>query len=125
MNQFRMCGNTVEIFRYSLTWNETYEEYSEPDEDGNISITVKEGDAKIAEYAVSDEHRDALLELHPDAEVTPLDVSSVEWLDGMEFPGGYAEAQAALERGYAVPKKSLEQIQADVDYIAIMTGVEL
>ena len=64
--------------------------------------------------------------------VTELDVSGVEWLEGLEVDS-FDEALAICEQGEAAyrakladaAQKSPDQLRADVDFISAMTGVEL
>ena len=111
---FRMLGDRVEILRYQITFSE---------EVCNRETGEMEQTERVL-YATSAGERDELLALYPGAEVDALDTTGVEWLDGLTFDS-FEEAEKALATGVYMQKKSVEQLQADIDYIAIMTGVEL
>ena len=111
---FRMIGNHVQILRYKLTCIE--KEYNR--ETGELEQTAR------TIYAANETEKNELLALHAGATTEALDTTEIEWLDGLTFDS-FEEAEKAQQSGIYLPKRSVLQLQADIDYIAIMTGVEL
>ena len=111
---FRMIGDRVEILRYKVTYLA---------EERNRETDKMEKVERIT-YAASEGEKDELLAMHDGATAEALDTDGIEWLDGLQFDS-FEEAERALATGAYLPKKSLEQLAADIDYIAIMTGVDL
>lgn len=82
--KYRFLGDTLQLVRYEITvtapWSETPSEYT----------------------AASDEEKNELLKRYPDAEVTAVDNSGFEWLDGEIFTNEEVRAGAvekAIEMG--------------------------
>jgi|GEM_PF-5185357 len=111
---FRMLGDKVEVLRFKVT----YQEEVQSRETGEMETTEQ------VLYAAYAEERDELLAFYEGAAAEMLATDGEEWLDGLTFDS-FEEAEKALAGGIYLPKKSMEQLQADIDYIAIMTGVEL
>ena len=113
---FRMLGKKVELYRYKVTYTEN--------EDTMI------------EYCISDEHKSEIEQMLADRgiifETTPIDQTSNEWFDGLEF-NSYDEALEVFNKGeqaYLQVKTVQElvdnlRLRSDIDYIAIMLGVEI
>lgn len=108
---FRLCGRTVEVYRYQA-------EYTE---DG-VSITRRFPTLEEAETT--------------GGTVTALDAGAWLWMDGIvveDVPDKYAEAVKIYNMGKeayeawtsARALESPEQLRADLDFLAIMQGVEL
>jgi hypothetical protein len=108
---FRMYGRIIQIYRYKV-------EYTDK----------STGNAMLAYCCTDEEAKDI------NGTVTKLDTSNYEWLDGIEVadvPDTFAEAikiydmgETAYKEQLAVPTES-EQLRADMDYLAVMMGVEL
>lgn len=115
---FRMYGRIVQIQRFEYTVSET-----EYDEEGNSHLVNR------LAYAPTEEEASAR-----GTNVQPLELESDAWMDGLEVadvPNTMAEAirirdmgQEAYEMSKAMDKTP-EQLQADIAYIAAMTGVDL
>jgi hypothetical protein len=106
-----MLGNTVELIRYVVTYDEE------------------------TENCISEEHKDEveerLTEQGVEFTTEEIDQTSNEWFDGLEF-NSYDEAlevfntgDDAYNEGLTEQETDAAQLRADVDYIAIMTGVDL
>lgn len=74
----------------------------------------------------------ASLGLNGQGQVTALDTTGLEWLDGLEVKDLaeateiYEMGQAEYERRVAYEQsKTPDQLRADLDYISLMTGVNL
>ena len=113
---FRMLGKKVELYRYKITYTENEE--------------------VMIEYCISDEHKDEIEQMLTDREITfettLIDQTSNEWFNGLEFDS-YDEALAVFSKGeqaYLQAKSTQElvnnlRLRSDIDYIAIMSGVEI
>ena len=80
--RYRFYGNELQLVRYE--------------------ITVAEGDESTVYTAADDAERDEILERYPDAEVTEVDNTGFEWLDGMIFTQEQqrnGEIEKAIEMG--------------------------
>ncbi len=91
---FRLYGREIQIYRFSVTYEE---EMPWLDEDG-----AEESRTQI-EYCNTESEAAAVAEAH-NGEVTALDSSAYEWLDGIEVadvPDTYAEAVKIYEMGQA------------------------
>lgn len=114
---FQTRGNTVEIFRYEARYTD------------KVS-----GEAVSRGYPTKEKAEQVVARRDADGQgtVIELDVSNLEWLDGLEA-ASFDEALAIYEAGEAAyraqlaeaAQKSPEQLRADVDYLSAMTGVEL
>ena len=113
---FRMLGKKVELYRYKVTYTEN--------EDTMI------------EYCISDEHKSEIEQMLADRgiifETTPIDQTSNEWFDGLEF-NSYDEALEVFNKGEQayLQEKTIQELmdnlrlRSDIDYLAIMLGVEV
>ncbi len=113
---FRMLGKKVELYRYTVTYTE----------DEEVMI----------EYCISEEHKNEIEQVLTDKEITfettLIDQTGNEWFNGLEFES-YDEALEVFNKGeqsYLQEKQRQEltnnfRLRADVDYIAIMSGVEI
>lgn len=114
---FRMLGPKVELIRYKIVYS---------DEDG----------ALVTENCVSEDHKNeieqALTSKGTAFTTAAVDQTGNEWISGLTFDSCDAarEALVAGEQAYAEKmsvKTSTEsmQLRADLDYLAILAGVEL
>lgn len=108
-------GNKIILCRYKITWtdeNDTYEQFVP---------TQAEADSLAQIYGGT---------------VETLDTSNDEWIDGIVLEPTKTPYDDALkiaqmgEQGYndivnAQKQTSIEQLRADLDFLSIMTGVEL
>ena len=113
---FRMLGKKVELIRYRITWQERGIEWQE--------------------NCVSEQHKSeveqALIARDISFTTQTINQTGNEWFNGLEF-NSYDEALEVFNAGQVVyeQKKSLRELtenlrlRADIDYIAIMTGVEV
>ena len=113
---FRMLGKKVELIRYKVTWQEDEQE--------------------IQENCISEEHKAEVeqrltgqgIEFTTEA----IDQTENEWFEGLEFDS-YDEALEVFNAGREAyeQRKQLQELtdnlrlRADIDYLAIMTGVEV
>lgn len=93
---FRMCGNTVEIYRYRVD----YTEQRDP-----------EGEPETASYCTPYEDDAQYVAQKHNATVVTLDTASYAWLDGLTFDS-YEEAAAAHDLGEAAYNAKVQQEQA-------------
>ena len=112
---FRMSGKKVELYRYTVTYTENEE--------------------VMIEYCISEEHKNEIEQVLTDKEVAfetiPIDQTGNEWFNGLEFDS-YDEALAVFSKGeqaYLQEKQSRvngqSRLRADIDYLAIMSEVDL
>lgn len=113
---FRMLGNKVELIRYKITWQKNRQE--------------------ITENCISEEHKNEVAQMLAEKEieftVQAINQTNNEWLDGLEF-SSYDEALEAFNKGeeaYNQERQRQElmnnlRLRADIDYIAVMSGVEI
>ena len=113
---FRMLGKKVELYRSKITYTEN--------------------DEGMIEYCISEEHKNEIEQKHTDKEIAfetkTIDQTSNEWFNGLEFDS-YDEALAVFSKGeqtYLQEKQRQEltdnlRLRADIDYLAIMSEVEL
>ena len=113
---FRMLGKKVELIRYKVTWQEDGQE--------------------MQEDCISEEHKNEveqkLTTKNIDFTTEAIDQTSNEWFDGLEF-NSYDEALAVFNKGeqaYLQEKQRQElmdniRLRTDIDYLAIMLGVEV
>lgn len=113
---FRLLGKKVELIRYIVHWQ-------------------AEG-RDMKERCVSEEHRNAveqgLIEQNIEFTTKAIDQTGNEWINGLEFDS-YDEALEAFNAGEEIynQQKSIQhltdnlRLRADIDYLAIMAGVEI
>ena len=117
---FRLLGNKVELVRYIVTWQETQ---------GEETIEMEE-------RCVSEEHKNEIEQKLTERGI-PFSTESItqvgnEWFNGLTF-GSYDEAKRVFEAGEAqfnLEKARTEltdnlRLRSDIDYIAIMSGVDI
>ena len=113
---FRMLGKKVELYRYTVTW--------------------QEDEREMQENCISEEHKAEVeqrltgqgIEFTTEA----IDQTDNEWFNGLEFDS-YDEALEVFNKGeqaYLQEKQRQEltdnlRLRADIDYLAIMSGVEI
>ena len=113
---FRMSDKKVELIRYKVTWQEDGQE--------------------MQENCISEEHKNEveqkLTTKNIDFTTEAIDQTDNEWFDGLEFDS-YDEALEVFNKGeqaYLQEKQRQEladnlKLRADIDYLAIMLGVEV
>ena len=113
---FRMLGRKVELIRYKVTWQEDEQE--------------------IQENCISEEHKaeveQRLTGQSIEFTTEAIDQTENEWFNGLEF-NSYDEALEVFNKGeqaYLQVKTVQElvdnlRLRSDIDYIAIMLGVEI
>ena len=113
---FRMLGTKIELYRYAVTHTENEE--------------------VMIEYCISEEHKNEIEQTLTDREIAfetkTIDQTSNEWFNGLEF-NSYDEALAVFNKGeqaYLQEKQGQEltdnlRLRADIDYLSIMSGVEI
>lgn len=113
---FRMLGNKVELIRYTVSY--------------------MQDEIKMQENCMSGEHKNEVEQMLVEGGIefitTAIDQSQNEWFNGLEF-NSYNEALTIFNQGENAYKQEIninqsvsnEQLRADTDYIAIMSGVEL
>ena len=113
---FRMLGKKVELIRYKVTWQEDGQE--------------------MQEDCISEEHKNEieqkLTTKNIDFTTEAMDQTENEWFNGLEF-NSYDEALEVFNKGeqaYLQVKTVPElvdnlRLRSDIDYIAIMLGVEI
>ena len=113
---FRMLGKKVELYRYTVTYTED--------------------EVEMIENCISEEHKNEIEQMLTDKEIifetTPIDQTSNEWFNGLEFDS-YDEALEVFNEGeqaYLQEKQRQEltdnlRLRADIDYLSIMSGVEI
>ena len=113
---FRMLGRKVELIRYTITW--------------------QEDEREMQENCISEEHKAEVeqrltgqgIEFTTEA----IDQTENEWFEGLEFDS-YDEALEVFNAGCEAYKqrKQLQELtgnlrlRADIDYLAIIMGVEV
>jgi hypothetical protein len=113
---FRMLGKKVELIRYIITW--------------------QEDEREMQENCISEEHKAEVeqrltgqgIEFTTEA----IDQTGNEWFNGLEFDS-YDVALEVFNKGeqaYLQAKSTQElvnnlRLRSDIDYIAIMLGVEI
>jgi len=115
-----MLGNKVELIRYIVKWQEIQ---------GEETIEMEE-------RCVSEEHKNEieqkLTEKGIQFSTETIDQTANEWFEGLEFDS-YDEALEVLNAGreaYEQNKQLQEltdnlRLRSDIDYLAIMMGVEV
>ena len=117
---FRLLGNKVELVRYIVTWQETQ---------GEETIEMEE-------RCVSEEHKNEIEQKLTERGI-PFSTESItqagnEWFEGLEL-GPYDEALQVGNAGREADEERTQlqeltdnlRLRADIDYLAIMTGVEI
>jgi hypothetical protein len=111
-----MLGKKVELIRYTITW--------------------QEDEREMQENCISEEHKAEVEQrlTGQGIEFTTEEIDQIdnEWFDGLEF-NSYDEALAVFNKGeqaYLQEKQRQEltdnlRLRADIDYLAIMSGVEI
>lgn len=86
-----------------------------------ITITEKDDQGseigKSEQIAVSDEEKNEIVAQYPDAEVSPIETSEYEWLEGLEFTQEQlidGELEKAIEMGESGYKMYLAE--SDINY---------
>jgi hypothetical protein len=111
-----MLGKKVELYRYKVTWQEDGQE--------------------MQENCISEEHKNEIEQKLTERGI-PFSTESItqagnEWFEGLEFDS-YDEALEVFNAGREAyeQRKQLQELtdnirlRADIDYLAIMTGVEV
>ena len=113
---FRMLGKKVELIRYTITWQEDEQE--------------------MQENCISEEHKNEveqkLTTKNIDFTTEAIDQTDNEWFDGLEFDS-YDKALEVFNKGeqaYLQEKQRQEladnlRLRADIDYLVIMSEVEI
>jgi transposase len=113
---FRLLGKKAELYRYKIVYIENEEE--------------------TVENCISEEHKSEVEQMLTDKEITftteVIDQTGNEWFNGLEFDS-YDEALAVFSKGeqaYLQEKQRQEltdnlRLRADIDYLAIISEVEL
>jgi len=113
---FRLLGKKAELYRYKIVYIENEEETV-----GNC---------------ISEEHKSEVEQMLTDKEIAfetkTIDQTSNEWFNGLEF-NSYDEALEVFNKGeqaYLQEKQRQEltdnlRLRADIDYLSIMSGVEI
>ena len=113
---FRMLGKKVELIRYKVTWQENEQEMQEN--------CISEGHKNEVEQKLTTKNIAFTTEA--------IDQTDNEWFDGLEFDS-YDKALAVFNKGeqaYLQEKQRQEltdnlRLRADIDYLAIISGVEI
>jgi hypothetical protein len=113
---FRMLGKKVELIRYKVTWQEDGQEMQED--------CISEGHKNDVEQKLTSKNIDFTTEA--------IDQTENEWFNGLEF-NSYDEALEVFHAGREAyeQRKQLQELtdnlrlRADIDYLIIMTGVEV
>ena len=113
---FRMLGTKVELYRYK--------------------IIHTENDQEMVENCISEEHKNEIEQIltNKGIEFTtiPVNQENNEWFNGLKF-NSYDEALEIFNKGQTAYNENIIlanainnlQLRADMDYIAIITGVTL
>ena len=113
---FRMLGSVVELYRYKIRYTE--------DEKEMIEYCISEGHKNEVEQKLTTKNIDFTTEA--------IDQTENEWFNGLEF-NSYDEALEVFNKGeqaYLQEKQRQEltdnlRLRADIDYLAIMSEVEI
>ena len=113
---FRMLGKKVELIRYKVTWQEDEQEMQED--------CISEGHKNEVEQKLTTKNIDFTTEA--------IDQTENEWFNGLEF-NSYDEALEVFNKGEQAYSqvKTVQglvdnlRLRSDIDYIAIMLGVEI
>lgn len=113
---FRMLGKKVELIRYKVTWQEDEQEMQEDCISGGHKNEVEQ----------------KLTTKNIDFTTKAIDQTENGWFNGLEF-NSYDEALEVFNKGeqaYSQVKTVQElvdnlRLRSDIDYIAVMLGVEI
>jgi hypothetical protein len=113
---FRMLGRKVELIRYKVTWQEDEQEMQE--------VCISEGHKNEVEQSLTAKNINFTTKA--------IDQTGNEWFNGLEFDS-YDVALEVFNKGeqaYLQEKQRQElvdslRLRSDIDYIAIMSGVEI
>ena len=122
MYPFRMYGRIIEINRYSVTYQEQFPTFSQPDGEE----TPQQESIEHIEYVPTQEEANAVAE-RTGGTVTTLDTTTYEWLDGIEVadvPDTFAEAVKIYEMGQAAYQELLNTPTPEEDTMAMMVDHE-
>lgn len=129
---FRMLGTKTELYRYRVIWQEDEQERQEnciseqhKDEieqmlvDRSADYVVEEGDQMPVDRSI-------------DYVVEEVDQTGNEWFDGLEF-NSYDKALEVFSQGQTAYEQQMAReqlidnlrLRADIDYLSIMSGVEI
>jgi hypothetical protein len=111
-----MLGKKVELIRYKVTWQEDEQEIQED--------CISEGHKNEVEQKLTAKNIDFTTEA--------INQTENEWFNGLEFDS-YDEALAVFSKGeqtYLQEKQRQElmdnlRLRVDIDYLSIMSGVEI
>ena len=113
---FRLLGKKVELIRYIVAWQEDEQE--------------------IQENCISEEHKNEVEQKLTNDGIefttTAIDQTGNEWFNGLEF-NSYDEALEVFNKGELAYQQEMQRqeladnlrLRADIDYVAIMSGVEI
>ncbi|WP_339311738.1 hypothetical protein [Paenibacillus sp. FSL M7-0896] len=116
----RMVGDTVELFRFCVQWDEVRQDQ-----------TIEK-----REYCVSEEQKNIIEQSLMDKGIAfttiTIDQTDNEWLNGLEFETRDA-ALKALHIGHLAYQQQIDmkklteniKLRSDIDYLVIMSGVEI
>lgn len=115
----RMNGNKVELYRFKVQWT------------NELNKTIEKH-----EYCVFEEQRKAIEQSLTEQELsfttTALDQTENEWINGLYFETREAALKAlnAGQQAYQQQQAAKEltdilKLRSDIDYLAIMSGVEI
>lgn len=110
---FRMSGQTVEVYRYQVDYASE--------------------DRAVTAYCPTQEEAQAVAE-QTDGQITALDTSAYEWMDGLampDVPDTYAAALEVYQMGEAEYRRKMafeaakraDQLRADLDFVMLMGGL--
>lgn len=110
--RYRFYGDTLQLVKYEVTIEHEFERRERViNEDTQETEYITTAETHTETFmAVTDEERDELLVMYPEATVTEIDNTGYEWLDGMVFTQGQrsnGELQRAIELGQEAYEKSL------------------
>jgi hypothetical protein len=113
---FRLLGKKVELIRYTITWQEDEQEMQE--------VCISEGHKNEVEQKLTTKNIDFTTE--------SIDQTENEWFNGLEF-NSYDEALEVFNKGEQTYLQEKQRqvlvdnlrLRADVDYLAVMSGVDL
>lgn len=130
---FKVCGNIIKIHRYAVVYidrNPVEVDINNDEESTEPKFTEIERTMRFN----TEQEAQAFAERF-NGSIQTLDTTTYEWIDGIETPDAsntFAEAvkiydmgQAAYETQQQTPKDNIERLRADIDFLAVMTGVEL
>ena len=121
MNPFRMYGRIIEIYRYSVTYQEQPPDIFLPDGEPEQQEPIQR-----VEYVPTKEEADAIAQ-RTGGIVNTLDTTAYEWLDGIEVadvPDTFAEAVKIYEMGQATYEAMLNTPTQEEDNMAMMIDHE-